>query len=89
MPIGLFDVQDRAPVFHPDEIAFGRAQCEQQGLKYIQQPGFRPVPLARYVDNLTARWKRALRSGQQMDALRAGYCTVEPLGAPEPSRATH
>lgn len=89
MPIGLFDVQDRAPVFHPDEIESGRKQCETQGLQYIDGAGGRAIPLATYVERLVKRWRRALRSGQQMDAVRAGYCTIEPPDAPAPSRATH
>lgn len=89
MPIGLYDVRDREPVYHPQEIAHGLATCKAQGLDYINGPDGRAIPLATYIDRLNKRWQRAVRSGQQMDALRMGYCTIESVGSPEPSRATH
>lgn len=89
MPTGLFDIRDRQPIFHPDEIAQGKAIAESKGLDYIEGSEGRAIPLARFVEILTKRWHRAVLTGQQIDAIRMGYCTIEPRGSPEPSRATH
>jgi hypothetical protein len=89
MPTGLYDIRDREPVLHPDEIEAGRVLCEQQGLQYIDGPDGRAIPLAAYIGRLTKRWQRAVQTAQQMRALQAGYCTIEAKGAPAPSQATH
>jgi hypothetical protein len=66
MPTGLYDIRDREPVLHPDEIEAGRVLCEQQGLQYIAGPDGRAIPLAAYIGRLTKRWQRAVQTGQQM-----------------------
>lgn len=89
MPIGLFDIRDHEPVFPPDEIELGRQKCEAEGLQYITSADGRAIPLARYVEGLHKRFKRAGQTGQMIEAIRAGYCTVEAKGAPEMSVARH
>lgn len=89
MPIGLFDIRDREPVFAPDEIELGRQKCEAEGLQYITSPQNRATPLARYVEGLHKRFKRAVQTGQMIEAIRAGYCTIVRKGAPEMSVARH
>jgi hypothetical protein len=89
MPIGLYDIRDRAPVYSPDEIAAGRAAAEKHGLDYIAGDDGRAIPLATYVYRLNRRWVRAVATGRQFQALTAGYCTIEAKGAPPPSDARH
>ena len=87
MPTGIFDICDRAPVFHPDEIAAGQKQCETAGQQCCD--GCARGKAGLYVAMLTKRWQRAVKTGQVIDAIRAGYCTIQPNGAPPASRATH
>ena len=91
MPIGVFDIRDRQPVFSPDEIDWGIKQCAAQNIDYVPNPdgSNSVVPVAAFVERLKARWQRFAMTAKLMDAIRAGYCTIEPKGAAEPSRATH
>lgn len=90
MPTGLYDIHDKAEVLHPQEIAAGKAQCVADNLDYITDliTG-RAIPLAAFVERLEKRFKRAVATGQMIDAMRSGYCTIEPNGSPPPSKATH
>lgn len=85
----LFDIRDRERVMTPQEIEAGRQHCEANGLQYIEGPDGRAIPLATYVERLTKRWHRAVQTGRIIDAIRAGYGTIEPAGSPAPSLARH
>ena len=89
MPTGLYDIHDKADVFTPQEIEAGRLKCIADAIQYINGPNGSAIPITRYVEGLTKRWKRACETGLQIDAIRSGYCTIEPKGAPQGSHATH
>lgn len=85
----LYDIHDRQPVLSPEEIEAGRLECERTNLQYITGLDGCAIPLATYIETLSKRWKRCAQTAMQIDAIKAGYCTIEAKGAPEPSRATH
>lgn len=90
MATGLYDIKDRAEVLTPDEIEAGAAQCMLRHTYYITDPGSTAaIPLQTYVSALKARWTRAAQTARMIDNMRAGYCTIEPLGAPPQSGMTH
>ena len=85
----IYDIRDREPVRSPQEIEAGRLHCEKNGLQYINGPDGRAIPLAVYIERMTKQWERAVQTANMIDVIRAGYATIEPKGAPAPSRATH
>lgn len=89
MGTGLFDIQDRAEVLHPNEIEAGKAQCIAENIHYVERLNGRPLPLTTFVERLTKRWQRATETHRMIEAMRAGYCTVEPRGAAPASDARH
>lgn len=89
MPSGLYDIKDRMPVLTPDEIAVGKAVCDGNGWDHISTPSGQLIPVDKYVAMLTAQWQRAVSSARMIDAMRAGYCTIEAVGAPPTSDARH
>lgn len=90
MATGLYDIRDRGEVSTPNEIEHGRLHCEVSGIQYIDNPdGHGVIPVATYIVTLQARWKRFAQTARMIDNMRAGYCTIEPLGAPPQSGMTH
>ena len=90
MPTGLYDIRDKAEVFHPEEIEAGRQQCIAANTQYIADVlTGAAIPLATFVETLSKRWRRAVETSRQIDAMRAGYCSVEPITAPPRSDARH
>lgn len=72
----------------PQEIEAGHTAAKAQGLDRIKFGSSRMV-LSRYVEMLQARWSRAQATAVHIDAIRAGYVTIEHPAAPPQSRATH
>jgi len=89
MPTGLYDITDREPVLTPDEMNAGRDQCLAQGLTHIRGPNGKAFPLADYLTLLGMRWHRAVATSRIIDAIRAGYCSVDVPTAPPTSNARH
>jgi hypothetical protein len=90
MPTGLFDIHDKAPIFTPDEIAAGEADCRARDIDYLELvPGQPVVRLYDFVEALKQRWQRAAVTARMIDAMRAGYCTVMPKTHAPLSDARH
>ena len=89
MPTGLWDVHDRAEVFTPHEIEAGKLQCQQQGMEYIADPHGRAIPLSGFVAMLEARWMRVCQTARLFEHLKAGYCSVAPVGTPPGNDTRH
>jgi len=90
MPTGLYDIRDRDEVLTPQEIEAGFAAAKAQGIDYIGLvPGQPVMPVARFKLILEARWKRAAQTGAMIDAMKQGYCSIEPATAPPRSDARH
>jgi hypothetical protein len=89
MPTGIFDIHDRAEILTPQDIEAGKQLCITNKTHYIELPGQRPIPLTTFVERLNGRWERARKTFLQIEAMRAGYCTIEAAGAPPQSEATH
>jgi hypothetical protein len=91
MPLLVWDIVDRAPVMHPEEIEAGRKICAADHIDYVPSP-FNPaqvIPLAAYVEALQKRWQRACQTARIIEAIKGGYCTITPnTGAPS-SDARH
>ena len=92
MPSGLFDIRDRDEVHSPDEIEAGYRQCVANDIHYLAvtpEPNGPVIPLAQFVKTLKARWQRAAQTAAAIDAIKAGYCSIEPKTAPPRSDARH
>jgi hypothetical protein len=90
MPLDVFDIHDRCEVLHIREIEAGAAQCRADHIDYIPQIGTdRVMPVAKFIVILKARWHRACATAQQIEAIRAGFCTITDAAAPVSSDARH
>lgn len=90
MTTGLYDIHDRAEVMHPNAIAAGQAQCEEQGITHIDGlPGEPVIRVVDYVETLTKRWRRCCETARAIDNIRSGYCTILPNTTPSSSDARH
>jgi len=90
MPTGLYDIRDRDEVLTPQEIQAGYEACVAKNLQYIEIiPGEPVMPVGRYVQILKERWDRCVKTAAIIDAIRAGYCSIQPASAPPSSDARH
>ena len=90
MPSGLYDIRDRDEVITPQEIEAGYQSCVARNIQYLELvPGEPVMPIIRYVEILKARWKRAAQTAAMIDAIKQGYCSIEPATAPPRSDARH
>jgi hypothetical protein len=90
MPTGLYDIRDRDEVLTPQEIQAGYEACVAKNIQYIGLiPGEPVMPVARYVQILKDRWDRCVKTAAMIDAIKAGYCSISPAGAPPSSDARH
>lgn len=77
---------------HPDDAqTLCRLRNLFSSLKTARGAGAnnKAYPLADYLHLLTLRWERAVRTSHIIDAMRAGYCTVDLPGAPPTSDMRH
>lgn len=89
MPTGLCDIRDKCEVNTPDELAHIKAHCQANDIDYIETGPNRCIPLSKAIETAEKRWKRAVQTSRIIDAMRAGYCSVSPIGAAPTSNARH
>lgn len=91
MSTGLYDIHDRAEVFHPNAIDAGLAECRAKNITHIPSAADpnRVIRVPDYIRMLKARWQRCVDTATLIDNIKAGYCSILPNDAPPSSDARH
>ena len=81
MPTGLFDIADRAPVFHGKEINAFVVEAMKSGVTQIDVKDHAGVvvgamSLEQWRDVMLGRWQRVCATAELIDHIRAGMLTL-------------
>jgi hypothetical protein len=82
MATGLCDILHKGNVFHPREVM----EAVENWDKFPHQ---QQISKEDWQRGMMGRWHRCVETANLIDAIKAGYCSVQSPGAPPSSDARH